>query len=170
MIDVPKEELGTVAPGRAGVDIAPVIATALLASITALGAAAPIPVEHAAIDPAAPGEIAAAVPGTSWIAPSGLAPGVGMVPGTLTGGGMGMAGGIVGPAADDVMPETGALRVDLDRTCCAKVELQPSKTMAAVMRTKLRIGDSCVRNSKIVIAQTSAPAPSAAAPCCRRPA
>jgi hypothetical protein len=99
--------------------------------------------------------------------PSALAPGVGIVPGTLTGGGMGMAGGIVGPAADDVLPDAGALRVGAALICCAKVELQPNKTMAAVMRTKRRIGGSWVR--RIVIAQTSAPAPLAAAPCCRRP-
>jgi hypothetical protein len=155
VIDVPKEELGTVAPGRAGVDMAPVIATALLASIMALGAAA---LEHVVIDPAAPAEIAAAVPGTSWIAPSGLAPGVGIVPGTLT-------GGAVGPAADDVVPDAGALRVDVD-LCCANVEPQPNRTSAAVMKIKLRIGGSCVR--KIVIAVSSAPAPLGAAPCCRR--
>jgi hypothetical protein len=156
MTDVPKEKLGIVAPGSAGVDSAPVIATALLASTVALGAAA---VEHAAIDPTAPGEIAAAVPGTSWIAPSGLKPGVGIVPGTLT-------AGRVGPAADDVVPDAGALRVVVDRTCCAKTELQPNKIIVAVVRAKVRIGNSCIRNSKIVIAGWSALARLAAAPCC----
>jgi hypothetical protein len=82
--------------------------------------------------PMAAPEIVAAVPGMNWIAPSGLAPGVGMVPGTLD------VVGVVG----DVMPGAGALRVDVVLTCCASVELQPNKTMAAVMRTKLRIGAS----------------------------
>jgi hypothetical protein len=104
-----------------------------------LGAGAPIPVVgHAVIEPTAPVEVAAAVPGTSRIAPIALAPGVGIVPGTLTGGG-------VDPAADDVVPDAGALRVDVALTCCAKTELQPNKTIAAVMRTRLRIGGSCVR-------------------------
>jgi hypothetical protein len=58
------------------------------------------------------------------------------------------------------------LRVDVDLACCANVEPQPNRTSAAVMRTKLRIGGSCVR--KIVIARSSAPAPLAAAPCCHR--
>ena len=96
------------------------------------------------IVPMAPPEIVAGVPGMNWIAPSGLAPGVGMVPGTLD---------VVGAASDvvtvadnvvavvgDVMPDAAsALRVDVVLTCCASVELQPNKTMAAVMRTKLRI-------------------------------
>ena len=87
MIDVPKELTGAVAPGRGCGDSTPVIPTALLASI-AFGAGAPSPVlAHAVIDPAAPAEIVAAVPGTSGMAPSGLKPGVGMVPGTVTGGG-----------------------------------------------------------------------------------
>ena len=46
-------------------------------------------------------------------------------------------------AVGDVMPDARALRVDVVLTCCASVELQPNKTMAAVMRTKLRIGASC---------------------------
>jgi hypothetical protein len=99
------------------------------------------------IVPMAPPEIVAGVPSVNWIAPSGLAPGVGMVPSALD---------VVGAASDvvtvadnvvavvgDVMPDAGALRVDVVLTCCASVELQPIKTMAAVMRTKLRIGASC---------------------------
>jgi hypothetical protein len=119
--DVPKEEIaGAVAPGgRCGASI-PVVGSALLGSTVVLGAAAAIPVVgHVMIVPMAPPEIVAGVPGMNWIEPRGLAPGVGMVPGTLD-------------VVDVVV-----------LTCCASVELQPNKTMAAVMRTKLRIGASC---------------------------
>ena len=146
--DVPKEEIaGAVAPGGSCGASIPVVGSALLASTVVLGAAAAIPVVgHVVIVPMAPPEIVAGVPSMNWIAPSGLAPGVGMVPGTLD---------VVGAASDvvtvadnvvavvgDVMPDAGALRVDVVLTCCASVELQPIKTMAAVMRTKLRIGAS----------------------------
>jgi len=134
--DVPKEEIaGAVAPGGSCGASIPVVGSALLALKVVLGAAAAIPVVgHVMTVPMAAPEIVAAVPGMNWIAPSGLAPGVGMVPGTLD------VVGVVG----DVMPGAGALRVDVVLTCCASVELQPNKTMAAVMRTKLRIGASCV--------------------------
>jgi len=133
--DVPKEEIaGAVAPGGSCGASMPVVGSALLASTVVLGAAAAIPVVgHVMIVPMAPPAIVAGVPGMNWIAPSGLAPGVGIVPGTLD------VVGVVG----DVMPGAGALRVDVVLTCCASVELQPNKTMAAVMRTKLRIGASC---------------------------
>jgi hypothetical protein len=133
--DVPKEEIaGAVAPGGSCGASIPVVGSALLASTVVLGAAAAIPVVgHVMIVPMAPPEIVAGVPSMNWIAPSGLAPGVGMVPGTLD---------VVGVVGDD-MPDAGALRVDVVLTCCASVELQPNKTMAAVMRTKLRIGASC---------------------------
>ena len=125
----------------------PVLGSALLASTVVLGAAAAIPVVgHVVIVPMAPPEIVAGVPSMNWIAPSGLAPGVGMVPGTLD---VVRAASDVVTVADnvvavvvDVMPDAGALRVDVVLTCCASVELQPIKTMAAVMRTKLRIGAS----------------------------
>jgi hypothetical protein len=140
--DVPKEEIaGAVAPGGSCGASIPVVGSALLGLTVVLGAAAAIPVVgHVMIVPMAPPEIVAGVPGMNWIAPSGLAPGVGMVPGTLD---------VVGAASDvvavvgDVMPDAGALRVNVVLTCCASVELQPNKTMAAVMRTKLRIGASC---------------------------
>jgi hypothetical protein len=133
--DVPKEEIaGAVAPGGSCGASIPVVGSALLALTVVLGAAAAIPVVgHGMTVPMAAPEIVAAVPGMNWIAPSGLAPGVGMVPGTLD------VVGVVG----DVMPDAGALRVDVVLTCCASVELQPNNTMAAVMRTKLRIGGSC---------------------------
>jgi hypothetical protein len=131
--EVPKEEIaGAVAPGgRCGASI-PVVGSALLALTVVLGAAAIPVIGHVMTVPMAAPEIVAAVPSMNWIAPSGLAPGVGMVPGTLD------VVGVVG----DVMPGAGALRVDVVLTC-ASVELQPNKTMAAVMRTKLRIGASC---------------------------
>lgn len=157
MIDVPKEELGGgVAPGRSCGDSAPVIPTALLAATVTLGAPAPIPmVGHVVIEPTAPAAIVAEVPGTSWIAPSGLAPGVGIVPGTAVGDMVAVVGDAATVAGDvvavngdvvgvtgDVMPVAGALRGEVDLTC-AKAELQPTKIMAAVMRTKLRIEASC---------------------------
>jgi hypothetical protein len=136
--DVPKEEIaGAVAPGGSCRASIPVVGSALLALTVMLGAAVPIPVVgHVMIVPMAAPEIVAGVPGMNGIAPSGLAPGVGMVPGTLD---------VVGAAKNvgDVMPDAGALRVDVVLICCASVELQPNKTMAAVMRTKLRIGASC---------------------------
>jgi hypothetical protein len=90
------------------------------------------------IVPMALPEIGPKLPRLGWIAPNGfpgLAPTIGIVPGTTAGGAMGMAG--------DVMRIAGALRGDADLTC-AKVEVQPNKTMAAVMRTKFRIGACCV--------------------------
>jgi hypothetical protein len=77
--------------------------------------------------------IMAEVLGVSWIAPSALAPGVEIVPGTATSGVMAVAGGRA----------VGVLRPGADAVC-PKVELQPNKTTAAVMKTKLRIGYSCV--------------------------
>jgi hypothetical protein len=147
--DVPKEGIaGAVAPGGSCGASIPVVGSALLALTVVLGAAGAMPVVgHVMMVPMAPPEIVAGVPGMNWITPSGLPPGVGMVPGTL---------GVVGAASDvvrvadnvvavvgDAMPDAGALRVDVVLTCCASVELQPNKTMAAVMRTKLRIGASC---------------------------
>jgi hypothetical protein len=137
--DVPKEEMaGGVAPGRGCAGSIPVVGSTLLASKVMLGAVTAIPaVAHVMIEPMALPGIGPKVP--ALIVPKagpGLAPTVGIVPGTAAGDVAGMAG--------DVMRIAGALRTDVDLTCCAKVELQPNKTMAAVIRAKLRIGASCV--------------------------
>jgi hypothetical protein len=142
MTDVPNEEMvGGVAPGGSCGGSIPVVGSALLASTVPLGTAAAIPVVgHVMIVPMAPPEIVAGVPGMGWMAPNGLAglaPTVGIVPGT---------------AAGDIVCIAGALGADVDPTC-AKVELQANKTMAAaVMKTKLRIGAFLRLNAKIVIA------------------
>jgi hypothetical protein len=111
--------------------------SALLALKMVLGAAAAPVVGHTVIVPTVLPEIWPKVP--VLIVPSavpGLAPTVGIVPGAAAGDVVGMPGGVVRIA--------GALRVEVDPTC-AKVELPPNKTVAAaVMRTKLRIGASCV--------------------------
>jgi hypothetical protein len=137
MIDAPKEEAGgTVAPGRSCGGSVPFIGSALLASKVVLGAAASV-VGHAVIVPMVLPEIWPKVP--VLIVPStvpGLAPAVGIVPGTAAGDVVGMPGGVERIA--------GASRVEVDPPC-AKVELPPNKTMAAaVMRSKYRIGASCV--------------------------
>jgi hypothetical protein len=142
MTDVPKEEMaGSVAPGGSCGDSIPVVPTALLASTVLLGTAAAIPVVgHVMIVPMVLPEIVAGVTGMNWMAPNGLgglAPTVGIVvPGTAAGDITGMAG--------DVVRSASPLGADVDPTC-AKVELLPNQTMtAAVMKTKLRIGTSCV--------------------------
>jgi hypothetical protein len=44
-----------------------------------------------------------------------------------------------------IVPSAGpGLMLTVDLICWAKVELQPNTTMAAVMKTKLRIGTSCI--------------------------
>jgi hypothetical protein len=91
-------------------------------------------VAHVVIAPGALPEVVAGVPGTSGIAPSpvsALAPGGGIAPGAAIG---------------DVMPGdgmriAGAVRGSL---ACPKPELQLNKTMAAAVRTDIRIRASCV--------------------------
>jgi hypothetical protein len=144
-IDGAKERLaGTVAPGRTGVASAPLIATALLASMMPLDAVTPDPAAaHVVTAPIAPGAIEADVPAPDWIAPSGLpglAPSNGIVP--SAGAGLDMVVGNVVIVVDDMVP--GALRIRAEPTCWAKLESQPNMTMAAVKRIRLRIGASCV--------------------------
>jgi hypothetical protein len=136
MIEVPKEGMaGGVAPGGSCGDSIPVVPTALLASAVVLGTATAIPlVGHVMIVPMALPGIGPKLPGLSWIAPNGLAPGVGIVPGA--------AAGDVIDTAGDVVRIAGGVRVVVDGAC-AKAELQPSDTMAALIRTRLRIGTSC---------------------------
>jgi hypothetical protein len=135
--DVPKEEMaGAVAPGGSCGASIPVIGAALLAPTVPPGAAAAIPVvvAHVVIVPMAPPEIVAGVPGMAWMAPnglSGLGPTVGIVHSTADGDFMDMAG--------DVVRIAGVFGADVNPTC-AKVELQPNKTMAAaVTKTTVRM-------------------------------
>jgi hypothetical protein len=135
---------GGVAPGRSCGDSAPLIATALLAGIVALGVGSAGPlVAHVVIVPTAPGEIVATVPATGWTAPSavpGLAPSVGIVPGTVAV--VGRPSNVEGVSVD-VVDVAGAVRVvGVVNPTCAKAELQPNKTVTAVMSTKVRIGAS----------------------------
>jgi hypothetical protein len=136
MIDVPKEKgAGAVAPGRSCGGSTPVVPTALLASTVTLGVAPAIPlVGHIMIVPMEFPAIGPKLPGLSWIAPNGPAPGVGIVPGATAGDIVDIAGNVVRSA--------GGVRVVVDGAC-AKAELQASNTMAALIRTKLRIGTSC---------------------------
>jgi hypothetical protein len=138
MIDAPKEEVpGTVAPGRSCGGAIPVIPTAVLASTVMLGTAA-VPVGgHVVIVPMVLPGLGPKPPRLGWIAPKGLArpaPAVGIVPGAAAGDVVDMAG--------DVVRIAGEVRVVVDGTC-AKAELQPNNTMAAIIRTKPRIGTSC---------------------------
>jgi hypothetical protein len=144
MIDVPKEEMaGGVAPGGSCGDSTPVVPTALLASTVALGAATAMPVVgHVMIVPMVLPGIGPKLPRLSWSAPNGLAglaPAVGIVPGTAAGDVMGT---VMGIAAGDVVRIAGELRVVVDGAC-AKAELPPNNTVAAIIRTKPRIGASC---------------------------
>jgi hypothetical protein len=147
MIDVPKEEMaGGVAPGGGCGDSTPVVPTALLASTVALGAATAISVVgHVMIVPMVLPGIGPKLPRLSWIAPNGLAvlaPPVGIVPGTA-------AGDVMGIAAGDVVRIAGELRVVVDGPC-AKAELPLNNIMAAIIRTKPRIGASCARRTKLL--------------------
>jgi hypothetical protein len=91
-------------------------------------------IAHVVIVPMAPPKILAGVPGMTWMAPNGLgglAPTVGIVPGTAAGDVMDMAG--------DVVRIASVLGADVNATC-AKVERQPNKTMAAaVTKTMVRM-------------------------------
>jgi hypothetical protein len=99
-------------------------------------------------------EIVAGVPAMAWIAPSAVpkpAPTVGIVigtpvsdivpgdvlPGDVLPGDVRLGDAMLG----DGMRIAGPVRVDLT---CAKAELLPNKTRAAVTRAKIRIGTSCV--------------------------
>jgi hypothetical protein len=133
---------GTVAPGSGCVASAPLIATALLASMMPLGAAAFPVVAHVAKVPMAPGAIEADVPIPSCIAPSAVA-GVAIVPGAGASVVVVVAGNEV-VMGDDKVPSAGAFRIEVGPTRCAKLGSQPNMAMAAVMNIKLRIGTSCV--------------------------
>jgi hypothetical protein len=170
--DEPKEEMaGGVAPeGICGGSI-PVIGSALLAPTVPPGAAAAIPVvvAHVMIVPMAPPETVAGVPGMNWMAPNGfagLAPTLGIVPGTAAGDVMGMVRDVMG-VPGDVVRIVGAIGADVD-PICAKVGLQPNKTVAAaVTKIRLRIDAFLRLTRQIIIAQTTALPPPATAPCCR---
>jgi hypothetical protein len=96
-------------------------------------------VAHVVIAPGGLPEVVAGVPGMSGIAPSpmpALAPGAGIAPGAAIGDVM--PGDVM---AGDVMRIAGAVRGSL---ACPKPGLQLNKTMAAAVRTDIRIRASCV--------------------------